>query len=514
MLAKSIPKIVALEGDTARKIQSAAEIPSLLSTVQELVSNALDASATRISVSLTGGGLSSITVVDNGHGIIQESFALLARHGCTSKSPISRARGNSLASICAVSRQIKIRTRTANDDVATMLSFDARGVHSDQRAVAGNVGTTVTVLQPLSVVPVRYKFAKSQLSGIGRDIYDWLVRCYMANHYTAISLSSGVASGNGARLMLSAAQDLREATEMYLGSGSRDSLISFEHQWTDGELKGASVAGVFAREGAMIMAKRLPSLSVSVNRTPCGISLLPNIRTTLSSMGMDSGAVSAKKLFVGILSFSFPVRVLDSSSRAPLLASQAIAEDIEAEISALIEVATKDKKVILVKQAAKPQSKAPALRRTNSQTTAPAKSRQVGRMSKSVSVPQLHSFRHTPTYPLGLQVPSNGPDSFRIPKAFWSLSSPIIDAAVSSNAPARVICWLMADGRIAGAGTLRQQVFDAENRAHMCLLEVGGTLMALDVNALPLKTLPSPSSLAVHISQELRPYLCMAQITH
>ncbi|KAJ1937060.1 hypothetical protein FBU59_004866, partial [Linderina macrospora] len=474
---------------------SAAEIPSLLSIVQELVSNALDASAAKITVSLSGGGLDSISVTDNGYGIPQDSFSLLAKHGCTSKPSCLFARGNSLASICAVSKQVRIHTMTSDDEVATMLSFDTRGALVNKRAVAGNIGTAVTVLQPLSVVPVRYKFAKSQLAKIGRDIHDWLVRCWMANHHISMSLSSGMAGSSGSRLTMSASLNLKEAAEAYLGSKCSGDCIFFEHQWSRGELKGATTAGVVARKGAVVDAKRLSPLSVSINGIPCSSSLLPNIRTTLAGNRMDSGTIATKKRFIGFLSFGIPAYILDRSSHTPLFVSSAIVEEIEAEVAALV-LRAGEEKVVIVKNKLK----------------LPVNNNHAGGMSQSVSVPQLRSFKRTSIHPLNPHTQDIVPVSLSIPKLFWSLSSPIIDDAVNSAAPARVICWLMADGRIVAPGPSCQPMADVDDKAHLCLLWVNDAVIALDTNALPLKAAPDPRSLVIEISPPLRPYLCAAKI--
>ncbi|MBP1557784.1 MAG: ATP-binding protein, partial [Oscillospiraceae bacterium] len=91
--------------------------------VKELVENAIDAGADRITVELKNGGVSYIRVTDNGIGMSREDVATAFIRHATSK--ISDAddlngiatlgfRGEALPSIAAVSR-VKVTTRTADD---------------------------------------------------------------------------------------------------------------------------------------------------------------------------------------------------------------------------------------------------------------------------------------------------------------------------------------------------------------------------------------------------------------
>ncbi|KAJ2551208.1 hypothetical protein GGH95_005956, partial [Coemansia sp. RSA 1836] len=126
-------------------------------------------------------------VSDNGSGIAQSGLKLLAHHGCTSKTaPIGR--GNALAAVLSVSAQLKISTRTVDEEAATLLVLDNDGKVVDRTFVAGNLGTTVTVLQPLSKLPVRYAIAKSQSARNKKDVRDWLTSFYLANYHIGMTL--------------------------------------------------------------------------------------------------------------------------------------------------------------------------------------------------------------------------------------------------------------------------------------------------------------------------------------
>src|SRR5262249_39464205 len=55
--------------------------------VKELVENAIDAGATRIDITLRGGGQALIAVADNGQGMSRDELTVAVERHCTSKLP-------------------------------------------------------------------------------------------------------------------------------------------------------------------------------------------------------------------------------------------------------------------------------------------------------------------------------------------------------------------------------------------------------------------------------------------
>lgn len=71
-------------------------------------------------------------------------------------------RGEALSSLCALG-ELTVETRTINEAVATHLTYDHTGLLTADRKIARQVGTTVTVKNLFSNLPVRSKEFKRNI---------------------------------------------------------------------------------------------------------------------------------------------------------------------------------------------------------------------------------------------------------------------------------------------------------------------------------------------------------------
>jgi DNA mismatch repair protein MutL len=201
-----------------------------LSVVKELVENAVDAGASRITVALERGGIDVIEVIDDGSGIAPTDVALAVRRHATSKLAAASDlesvatlgfRGEGLASIAAVAR-LEIVTRTPAAQIGTRVRAHAERVGPIEPA-AGPIGTRVRAEALFDNVPVRREYLKSPSAEFNR-ISSWLSSFALAYPQVSFVLRH---DGDDVWTM-PATSDLRQRLAMVFGRAAAEGMIALD----------------------------------------------------------------------------------------------------------------------------------------------------------------------------------------------------------------------------------------------------------------------------------------------
>lgn len=161
-------RIRILAPEVADRIAAGEVVERPASVVRELLDNAIDAEAGRVSIEVRGGGIEQITVADDGVGLDPEDAALAFERHATSKirngDDLERIatlgfRGEALAAIAAVAR-VEMLTRAVGSEEATRVVVD-HGRRERVEPAARAPGTTVRVDSLFGAIPARRKFLKA-----------------------------------------------------------------------------------------------------------------------------------------------------------------------------------------------------------------------------------------------------------------------------------------------------------------------------------------------------------------
>ncbi|OJJ98272.1 hypothetical protein ASPACDRAFT_11607, partial [Aspergillus aculeatus ATCC 16872] len=164
--------IAALPPTTARAIGSASVISDPCSIVKELLDNALDASATSLTIEISQNTVDVVQVKDNGTGIPSEDHPFVCRRSFTSKIQTVEDlrhvggtwlgfRGEALASAAEVSSSVVVTTRVENDSVGYVLKYGRDGELISTQRTAHPVGTAVRIADLFKHIPVRRQTASN-----------------------------------------------------------------------------------------------------------------------------------------------------------------------------------------------------------------------------------------------------------------------------------------------------------------------------------------------------------------
>ena len=160
-------KIAQLSPHVADLIAAGEVVERPASVVKELLENAIDAGAKRVTVEIQNGGMTFLRITDDGCGMAPEDAEMAFLRHATSKLRKKEDleaigtlgfRGEALAAIAAVSK-IDLMTREAERPLGISLHLEAGKVLS-RREAGCPAGTTIIVRDLFYNTPARMKFMK------------------------------------------------------------------------------------------------------------------------------------------------------------------------------------------------------------------------------------------------------------------------------------------------------------------------------------------------------------------
>lgn len=223
-------KIRVLSDQIVNQIAAGEVVERPASVAKELVENALDAGATRISIDVEAGGRRLLKVADDGEGMTRDDAVLAFERHATSK--IQRAedlaaigtlgfRGEALASIASVAR-IELVSKTEEGAAGTRVIIEG-GRMRDVKDAAHPRGTTIIMRDLFFNVPARRKFLRSEAT-------ESFHLTNLVTHYALAHPEIAFTLTNNGREILRAplAKDLRERAYQIFGEEFLENLLEVD----------------------------------------------------------------------------------------------------------------------------------------------------------------------------------------------------------------------------------------------------------------------------------------------
>ncbi len=166
-----MPKINVLPKHLAELIAAGEVVERPASVVKEIMENAIDAGADKITLEIQRGGITYIRITDNGCGIAREDVRKAFVSHATSKIANEEDlnsiftlgfRGEALASIAAVSR-VEMMTRATGDEIGTRYVIEG-GEEILLDDAGCPEGTTLIIRDIFYNTPARMKFLKKDVT--------------------------------------------------------------------------------------------------------------------------------------------------------------------------------------------------------------------------------------------------------------------------------------------------------------------------------------------------------------
>ncbi len=246
MSASSSGKIVRLDTSVVNRIAAGEIIQRPSNALKELLENSLDAGSTSIAVTARAGGLGTLSITDNGVGILKTDFALVCERFATSKlsafedlASVSTYgfRGEALASISHVAR-VTITSMTAGSACAFRGSFADGKMVGEPRACAGVRGTTISAEDMFYNVPARRAAFKNPGEEYAR-IIDVVQRYAIQHAGRGVSFSCKKQGDAAADVAVAAGASTLDAIANVFGAHVRKELVAVSAHLDADDASGA-----------------------------------------------------------------------------------------------------------------------------------------------------------------------------------------------------------------------------------------------------------------------------------
>jgi DNA mismatch repair protein MutL len=254
------PAIRQLDETAANRIAAGEVVERPASAVKELVENALDAGARRVTIAYADGGKTLIRVSDDGHGMAPDDLPLALSRHATSKIDGSDLlnihtfgfRGEALPSLGAVGR-LTITSRAEGQEGAQISVTGGR--IGTVKPAALNRGTQVELRDLFHATPARLKFLRTDRAE-SQAIADCIKRLAMAEPFVSFTLTD-VSNGDARDILrLEGEQgDLFDALEArlarLLGRDFTDNALRIDAKRDDLHLTGHAALPTYSRGAAV-----------------------------------------------------------------------------------------------------------------------------------------------------------------------------------------------------------------------------------------------------------------------
>ena len=245
-----MPKIQRLPLHLANQIAAGEVVERPASVVKELIENALDADAGRISVTIELGGKKNLRVEDDGEGMEPGDARLAIERHATSKIATAEDlgairtlgfRGEALPSIASVSH-FTLRTRARGEPTGTEIKVNG-GTMASEREVGAPQGTCIEVADLFYNLPARRKFLKSDTAE-ATQISRLMTQMALGYPTVGFSLTSAGFSGGPGRKLLECPPAAGLGERFFQLFGERPDLIEIRK-----EAGGLKIHGYIAALG-------------------------------------------------------------------------------------------------------------------------------------------------------------------------------------------------------------------------------------------------------------------------